>query len=284
MSGWRVDQALNWAETQLEGTGEPRTSATMLLAHTLRCSPTDLFIHPERELDPAQEAEFKGLIARRARHEPVAYLTGHRPFFDLDLLVDARVLIPRPETELLVERALELARRWPQPQIADVGTGSGAIAVALAVHLPQATIWATDLSAEALAVAQTNARRYGVAERITFAQGDLLLPLPGPLQLIVANLPYVSEAEWADLPADVRHEPPMALLAGADGLAAIRALLEQSPRYLTPDGVILAEIGAAQGQAVIALARRAFPQAYIEVIQDYAHLDRILLIDLGRVK
>lgn len=284
MSGWRVDQALSWAEMQLEGTGEPRTSAILLLAHALGCSPTDLFIHPERVLSSAQEAEFKGLIARRACHEPVAYLTGHRPFFDLDLLVDARVLIPRPETELLVEQALEHARRWPQPQIADVGTGSGAIAVALAVHLTQATIWATDLSADALAVAQINARRYGVAERITFVQGNLLLPLPGPLQLIVANLPYVSEAEWAALPPDVRHEPPMALLAGADGLAAIRALLEQSPRYLTPDGIILAEIGAAQGQSVIALARQTFPQAYVEVIRDYAHLDRILLIDLGRVK
>jgi len=253
----------------------------MLLAHVLSCTPTDLFVHPERTLSAAQEAEFKALIARRANHEPVAYLTGHRAFFDLDLFVDARVLIPRPETELLVEHALELAQRRSQPRIVDVGTGSGAIAVSLAVHLPQAAIWAVDLSAEALAVAQVNARRYRVEERITFAQGELLSPVPGPVDLIVANLPYVSEAEFAELPPDVRcYEPRLALLAGVDGLAAIRALLNQAPPYLAPGGALVGEIGAGQGKAVLALARQAFPQARVQVLRDYTHLDRIILIDL----
>ncbi len=254
----------------------------MLLAHALGCSPTGLLAHPEQELNEPQWDEFKRLVARRAQHEPVAYLTGHRAFFDLDLAVDARVLIPRPETELLVERALDLARRWEQPRIVDVGTGSGAIAVSLAAHLPRATLWAIDASAGALAVARANAHRCGVAERITFLHGDLLSPLPGPIDLIAANLPYVSAAEYAALPPDVRrYEPRAALLSGVDGLDAIRALLDQAPDRLSADGVVLLEIGAGQGMAAAALARSAFPGAAVEVVQDYARLDRIILIDLG---
>lgn len=282
MSAWRIDEALTWAVRQLVATNEPRTAASMLLAHALGCPSTGLLAHPEQELNEPQWDEFKQLVARRAQHEPVAYLTGHRAFFDLDLAVDARVLIPRPETELLVERTLDLARRWGQPRIVDVGTGSGAIAVSLAAHLPQAALWAIDASAGALEVARANARRCGVAERITFLHGDLLSPLPGPIDLIAANLPYVSAAEYAALPPDVRrYEPRSALLSGVDGLDAIRALLDQAPGLLSADGVVLLEIGAGQGMAAAALARSAFPGATIEVVQDYARLDRIILIDLG---
>ncbi|MBN1933996.1 MAG: peptide chain release factor N(5)-glutamine methyltransferase [Anaerolineae bacterium] len=282
MTVLRVDEALAWAEQQLGAVSESDTSARLLLAHVLGRSVTDLFVHPEWALTGPQQAEFERLVARRADYEPVAYLIGHRAFFDLDLAVDVRVLIPRQETELLVECALDLARCWPQSRVADVGTGSGAIAVSLAVHLPRATIWAVDRSAEALEVARANARRCGVEGQIAFLQGDMLSPLPGQVDLIAANLPYVSESEYADLPPDVRrYEPCQALLAGVDGLAAIRALLRQAPEYLAPDGIILLEIGAGQGAAVAALARNTFPQARIEAMQDYAHLDRIIIIDLG---
>lgn len=255
-------------------------AARLLLAHILNGSVSDLFAYPDRRLTADQMAGFTDLVRQRARHKPVAYLVGHRAFFDLDLLVDERVLIPRPETELLVESVIQAAGKTPV-QIVDVGTGSGAIAVSLAAHLPQATIWAIDSSNAALQVAQANARRYEVWPRIVFLQGDLLTPLPEPVDLIVANLPYVSQAEVADLPADIRlYEPREALLAGVDGLDAIRSLLGQARSHLTSSGAIWLEIGAHQGEAVRELAVRAFPQAQTSVIQDYAHLDRLVHIQL----
>jgi release factor glutamine methyltransferase len=210
----------------------------------------------------------------------VAYLVGHRTFFDMDLLTDRRALIPRPETELLVEQALHLARRWASPRIVDVGSGSGAIAIGLAKHLPQAQVFATDHSRDALHLAQENAQRHSVADRIAFLYGDLLEPLPVPVHLVVANLPYVSGAEYAALPPDIRlYEPQEALLAGEDGLSAIRALLDTAPAHITQDGALLIEIGAAHGQAVTALAKRAFPKAQVAVLPDYAGHDRIVRIE-----
>ncbi len=276
----RVQDALRWAAGQLESTAEPRLAARLLLAHALACSTTDLFVHPERALTPEQWAEYRRLICRRARHEPVAYLIGHREFFGLDLLVDERVLIPRPETELLVECAIATAKPAAQNgplRIIDVGTGSGAIAVSLAVHLPQAVIFATDASADALSVARANARRQRVAERITFLKGDLLAPLTTPVEIIVANLPYVGEREYAALPPNIRlYEPRRALIAGDDGLKAIRTLFSQARAHLAAQGVVLVEIGAQQGAAVSTWAARVFPNARIAVHPDYAGLDRIV--------
>jgi release factor glutamine methyltransferase len=279
---WRVQDALRWAALGLVQVAEPQLSARMLLAHVLGCSTTDLFIHPERMLTAQQVTTYRGLVERRARHEPVAYLVGHRSFMDLDLVVDAKALIPRPETELLVERALHVAQRWPAPRIVDLGTGSGAIAVSLATWLPQAQVYALDRSSGALQVARQNAHRYGVAGRIAFLEGDLLDPLPTPVELIVANLPYVSEGEYAALPPDVRlFEPREALLAGPDGLTAIRALMDSAGSHLVDDGIILLEIGARQGPAVCHLAAQAFPGARVELLSDYAHLDRIVHVALG---
>jgi release factor glutamine methyltransferase len=275
-----VQDGLRWAAKQLDATTEPELSARLLLAHILGCSTTDLFIHPDRSLTVDQSARFGDLVAQRARHRPVAYLVGHREFLALDFVVDERVLIPRPETELLVEAVIEAAGDAPV-RIVDVGTGSGAIAVSLAVHLPQARIWAVDASKAALQVARENARRHGVLSRLSFLQGDLLAPLPEPVEFVVANLPYVSEIEYVDLPADIRlHEPREALLAGVDGLDAIRALLDQAHAHLAPKGAIWLEIGSGQGQQVSQLARGTFPRAQVVVIQDYAHLDRLVHIQL----
>ena len=288
-STWSVQEALRWASDRLAETAEAVLAAKMLLAHVLRCTVTDLFIHPERTLTAKERRTYQSLIARRARHEPVAYLIGHRAFWDLELLVDSRVLIPRPETEELVEQAVAVAQRWPRPRLVDVGTGNGAIAVSLAVHLPLAQVFAIDRSAETLRVAHLNAHRYDVCERIVFLTGDLLAPLRTlaghshlRMQVIVANLPYVSEAEYAALPPEIRvYEPREALVSGADGLDAIRALLDTARPHLTADGVILLEIGAWQGEAVSKLAARAFPCAQIAVIPDYAHIDRIVRIEMS---
>jgi len=205
------------------------------------------------------------LLARRVSREPLPYILGTREFFGLYFAVDPRVLIPRPETELLVERALGLASRVSSSSgalcIADIGTGSGCIAIALAVHLPHACLYATDVSADALAVAQRNAATHGVASRIRFLWGDLLSPLPQPVHLIVANLPYIAAQEWETLPPEVgRFEPRGALDGGPDGLDLVRWLLRQAPAYLLPGGALLLEIGASQGEAVTKLARAAFPQ------------------------
>ncbi len=278
--GWRVDEALRWATAQLAGTDERALSAHILLAHVLGCSTTDLYVHPERRLDTDERDRYEGLIARRAQHEPVPYLLGHHAFLDLDLTVDERVLIPRPETEQLVECGIEAAHRWPQPRMADIGTGSGAIAIGLARHVPSAEVWAIDRSSDAIEVARGNAYRHGVTERITFRAGDLLAPLPGPVHAIVANLPYVSTSEYAALPAGIRcYEPRQALVAGTDGLDAIRGLLRTAEPYLVEDGVILLEIGAAQGSAAVELARAALPEAEVSLIADYGGRDRILRVE-----
>jgi release factor glutamine methyltransferase len=274
-----VQEALDWASSQLVNTSEAELAAKMLLAHVLNCSTTDLFAHPERALATADTETYCQLISRRARHEPVAYLVGHRAFFDVDVIVDRRALIPRPETEHLVERALHVARRWRAPKIADVGTGSGAVAVCLAGNLSQAHIFATDQSADALQLARENARRLGVAAQIVFLQGNLLAPLVTPVHLIVANLPYVSESEYDSLPPDIRgYEPRRALVAGEDGLDAIRALLDTARSHLTADGVLLLEIGTTQGLAVATLARRALPGAHVVILPDYAGHDRVVQI------
>jgi len=273
--------ALGQAATALENAGieEPRLDAEVLLAHALGITRAQLHAHPQRQLSTVELAHYRQLIERRARREPVAYIVGHKEFYGLDFFVDNRVLIPRPETELLVERGLEMAQARNLRLIADVGTGCGAIAVSLAVHLPQALLYATDASPAALEVAAHNCRRHGVEDRVRLLQGYLLEPLPEPVDLIVANLPYVSAAEWAQLPPEVsRYEPREALHGGPDGLNHIRSLLAQAGGYLKPAGAILLEIGATQGEAVITLAKRYFPAARVEIVQDYARLNRIVIV------
>ncbi|MFC2037230.1 peptide chain release factor N(5)-glutamine methyltransferase [Chloroflexota bacterium] len=263
-----------------EGVESPRLDAELLLAHVLGVNRAAVMAWPDRELTPKELTRYRGLVMRRAAREPLAYIVGHREFFDLDFVLNPHVLIPRPETELLVEHALQLGRRMaPAIQIADVGAGSGAIAVTLAVHLPQATVYALDDSAEALAVAEENARRHGVRERVHCLQGDLLAPLPGAVDLITANLPYVTMGEWDDLAPEIRdYEPRSALDGGPDGLNLIRLLLVASAPSLRPGGVILLEIGASQGSVVTALARQSFSHAGVQLVRDYAGLDRLVVV------
>lgn len=278
----RVDQALAWARTTLAGAcdSEP-LDAPLLLAHVLGLSRAALIAHPEHPLTPAQAAAFEALIRRRAVGEPVAYLVGMHPFFDRDLLVTPDVLIPRPETEHLVELALAWAGGRACLRVVDVGTGSGAIALTLAAHLPQARVVAVDVSGAALAVAAKNVSRYGMDSRVRLVQGDLLTSFGGALarfDVIAANLPYVPRAVLSDL-AVTRYEPRLALDGGADGLDVIRRLLAQAPDRLAAPGLLLLEIEAGQGKAVRELVWRAFPGARVDVLADYAGRDRIVRME-----
>jgi release factor glutamine methyltransferase len=254
----------------------PRLDAELIVGHVLGWSRTRVLAERGHVPTPEQLAGIEELIARRATGEPVAYLVGSKAFYNLEYFVDRRVLVPRPETELLVEHTLAVARKRAGPlTIADIGTGSGAIAIALAAHLPQAHLFAVDLSTDALAVAARNVQQHGLTERITLLHGDLLAPLPGPVDLIVSNPPYTVLAEVQ--PNVLQHEPWLALEGGPDGTAIYRRLLSQAPQYLRPGGAILLEIGAWQGPTVAELVREAFPEASVRVERDLAGLDRVVV-------
>jgi len=279
-----VSTALRSARARLAAIDDGDVTAAALLARVTGLTRTEVLARPETVLKTDQSAELDGLVERAARGEPLAYLTGQREFYGLAFDVDRRVLVPRPETEELVDLALAARPR----RVLEVGTGSGCIAVALAVHLPQAALTATDVSPEALAVARHNAQRHGVAHRIQFVQSDLLAcmnfgtPDLQLFDLIVANLPYIDSAELRALPV-ADFEPRLALDGGPGGLALIARLLSQAPAALASGGSLLLEIGAAQGAAALDVARGAFPAASARVERDLAGLDRVLVIETQSV-
>ena len=237
--------------------GTATRDAELLLLHVLQISRTTLIAHPGRELTPSQRTTYEATIARRLHHEPIQYITGRQEFYGVALDVTPAVLIPRPETEHLVEAVLKLLPANQTLKIADIGTGSGAIAIALAIHLPQAEITALDISTEALAVAATNARRHDVASRIQFLQSDLLAALnhePQTFDAIVSNPPYLPSTDRATLHPQVRdHEPPTALFAGEDGLDIYKRLITQAWSALKPNGLLALEIGHGQQADLITL-------------------------------
>ena len=251
----------------------------LLLKHALKIDRVQFYLNLDRELSPDEETTFWQLVERRLKGEPTAYITGHREFYGLDFYVDPRVLIPRPESELLVEKALELAKSRHIAAIADIGTGCGVIAISLALNLPQAKIYATDISASALEVAQINCHKHGVADRICLLQGDLLDPSPEPVDLIIANLPYVKEAELSRT-GPTNFEPKVALNGGPAGLDKIRKLCRQAKGKLNPQGCLLLEIGQGQRRAVTTLLRGLFPSAGLEVFPDLNGIDRVVSLNL----
>ena len=278
----RLAQALHEATEALQAAGieDAWLEAEVLLRYTLNLDRAHLYACLQEDLSAGDQAVFHTLLARRLAHEPTAYIVGQREFYSLDLETAPAALIPRPETELLVQEALARARHSEGLLIVDVGTGNGAIAVALAVHLRQAALVAIDLSREALALAARNARRHGVESRISFLQADLLAPLAQPVDLIVANLPYVRSEDWEALPPEIReHEPRIALDGGPDGLREIGRLLEQAPSHLRPGGSLLVEMGFLQAAPALALACRCFPGAAARILPDAAGLERLLAVD-----
>jgi release factor glutamine methyltransferase len=309
-----VARTLAWATDQLRvASSTPRLDAELLLAHVLGWSRAHVLAEARALLADADLTAFRALIARRAALEPVAYLLGHKEFYGLDFIVDRSVLVPRPETELLVDLALELARlratdhrppttdhrlaqnkaedvltrspvhpftRSPNRSsvvVGDIGTGSGCIAVAVAANLPGALVYAVDISPDALHVARQNVERHGLIDCVRLLQGDLLDPLPEPVDLLISNPPYTVLSE---IDAGVRqHEPQLALDGGPDGLEVYRRLLAAAPARLRPGAAILLEIGATQGAALCELARAQFPAARVALHQDLAGLDRVVVIE-----
>jgi release factor glutamine methyltransferase len=259
----------------------PNRESQLLLAHVLGKSREWVMAYAETEITPAQHQQFETLITRANAGEPLPYLLGHWEFFGLDFIVSPAVLIPRPETELLIERALAITSG--QPRILDVGTGSGIIAVTLAAKLPTASITATDTSPAALGIAQQNAQKHGVADRITFIESDLLSSFVtqsghSVFDLLTANLPYIPSADVNTLEV-TKHEPRLALDGGPDGLDLIRRLLMDAPAILAPNGAVLLEIEYRQAPTVTAHAQTAFPNACITVHKDLAGFDRVVEVN-----
>ncbi len=308
---WTILKILTWTTDFFrdKGVSEPRASAEILLAHSLNLSRLDLYLRHDQPLTVEERSRFRDLVRRRVAGEPVAYLTGHREFYSLDFLVTPDTLIPRPETEFLVDAAVEAGKAigegedllregakgrgplpppsnsLPQPQKGgllrglELGVGSGAVVVALAKELPQFRWLGIDISAAALTVARENVRRQGVADRITLVQADLLAALrPGPrFALMVANLPYVPTVVWEKLPKDIKDfEPAQALKGGADGLDLIRRLIGEASNFLAPEGCLALEVGEGHAPLVMGLLREAGSYGDITAIRDYQRVERVV--------
>jgi release factor glutamine methyltransferase len=266
----------------------PAITARAVLSSVLGRPREWLVAHDDVMLDDATLARVENLLGRVLAHEPLAYILGHREFYGLELKVDRRVLIPRPETEMLVELALSHLNNLPPPQpgeggrvvdLIDVGTGSGAVAIAVSMHAPEAHVIATDISSDALEVARENAHVHGAIGRVRFVQSDLLASVSERARVITANLPYVTLAEIDALPPEIQsHEPRVALDGGVDGLTLVRRLLAQLDAHLVSGASAFFEIGSSQGQAALEAARTALPGWRVALDKDLAKLERVLQV------
>ncbi|MHB8105398.1 MAG: peptide chain release factor N(5)-glutamine methyltransferase [Dehalococcoidales bacterium] len=251
----------------------------ILLRHMFKIDRAQLYAELERSINPSDNKTLMKLVKRRVKGEPSAYITGHKEFYGLDFIVNKHVLIPRPETELLVEIAISLFRNYHYLTVADIGTGCGAIAVSLAINLPTVKIYATDISLKALEVAEQNCLRHGVKDRVTLIQGDMLAPLPESVDLIIANLPYVKEA---DIPGKgpLSFEPRLALNGGEKGLDKIKILCRQANEKIKNQGSLLMEIGQGQAEDVKSILHKYFPSGLIECEKDLAGIERVVILRL----
>ena len=255
------------------GVENPRLNAEHLLAHALGLKRMELYLQFDRPLTESERAPLRDLVKRRGAREPLQHVLGTAEFHGRTFACDKRALVPRPETEQLVELALEMAKDKPPTTILDIGTGSGVIALTIALELPSATLHATDLSPDALALAAENAARQALTDRLVVHQADLFPPDDARFDLIIANLPYIPAEEIASLSPEVRHDPASALDGGADGLDLIRRLIETAPDRLAPGGALLLEIGLGQADAVnTLLSARKFRD--ISVRPDYQNIPR----------
>lgn len=286
MTAWTIQKLLAWITEYLtkNEVDAPRLSAEMLLSHVLDLKRIELYTQFDRVVEKGALDRLHDLVKRAGSHEPVAYLVGRTEFYSLEMEVTSDCLIPRPETELLVQRAIEFLRtREGQQHVCDLCTGCGCIAIAIAKGYPDARVVATDLCDKALAVAARNVAKHGLQERVELLCGDLFDPLVPQLDvtqwdLIVCNPPYVSTVEYETLDKNVKdYEPPTALLAGADGMDVYRRIAEQIDRFLKPDGALMLEIGCAQGPAVRQLLEQTGAFSDVRIEKDHQHHDRLII-------
>ena len=278
----KIRQVASEVEATLErnGISDSRLEAEVLLRHALKYDRAQFYASLNEHISAEQIQHIQDLVDRRIDREPLAYITGQREFYGLDFLVSPNVLIPRQETELLVDAALAFAREHPVGviAIADIGTGSGAIAIAIGVNLPDSSVFATDCSADALEVANCNRQRHGVADRVSLHRGDLLAPIVQRIDLIVSNPPYIANHLLPGLPPEVLREPQLALDGGNHGLEVMRRLLEQAPPKLNEGGRLILEISPEQLEQVCAMAQEQFPGSDIKYISDLLGLARCVTI------
>ena len=279
---WTVSRVLDWTVKHLKqhGSPSPRLDAEVLLAHARHCPRIKLYTDFDQPMTDAQRGVMRDLVKRRAQAEPVAYLIGEREFYSLGFHLTRDVLIPRPDTEVLVMELIERARKSESPKILDLGTGSGCIAVTAAVNLPTAQVTAVDLHAGALQVARSNAERHKVTERMEFLEGDLFAPVAAGkrFDFVVSNPPYIPSGELAGLQEDVRkHEPQLALDGGGDGLDVIRRLIAKLPEFLAENGTFLVEIDPPQFEAVQTMLSEIGGFAKISGVKDLAGEQRVVI-------
>ncbi len=284
---WTIKKLLDWTTDYFKkyGIEWPHLEAEILLSHSLKIPRIQLYVQFERVLNEDELAEYKKLILRRSKREPIAYITGHQPFMSLDLEVNPSVLVPRPETEKLVEVAIESAKDLPFPHIADIGTGSGAIAVALAKYLPKAKLIGTDTSKGAIEIAKRNAEKHGVSDRCQFIEGDLFEPLAeykDRFDMIVSNPPYIKTSEIDTLQPEIsKFEPRGALDGGEDGLKYYKQIIGRADEYLKQSGLLIIELGAGQLREVQEIISSSAKYAGTSVKKDLSGLDRVLVAEKG---
>ncbi|HEX9861095.1 MAG TPA: peptide chain release factor N(5)-glutamine methyltransferase [Nitrospirota bacterium] len=279
-----VNDALNAAERELAASGVdgPRLTAELIMAHVMETGRAGVYARLRDELAAVEAERFFELVERRAGREPLQHITGRQEFFGLDFEVTPDTLVPRPETELVVTEALKRVAGTTGALVADIGTGSGCIAVAVAVNAPGAIVYAVDVSGPALAVAGRNAGRHGVADRVRSMQGDLLGPLAGMglegrLDVIVSNPPYIPAADIPGLQPEVQFDPDSALDGGPDGLDVVRRILRDAPAFLKPGGALLVEVGAGQSDAVMQIVSETGGMSVDTFLVDFAGIERVLV-------
>ncbi len=290
---WTIQRLLNWVTEYLKNKAvdSPRLSAELLLSHVLGLKRIELYTQFNKVVEQDKLSELRGLVKRAGEHKPIAYLTGKREFYSLDFEITRDCLIPRPETELLVERAIEFLRtRDGNQYVCDLCTGSCCVAVAIARNFANCRIVATDISDAALEVAERNVTRHGLGGRIELLRGDLFEPIipglgPAKFDLIACNPPYVSEPEFEKLAGNVRDfEPKLALAAGADGLDVIKRVIAEATQFLKPAGALMLEIGNNQGPAVCALLENTERFATVNIEKDYNKLNRLAIAIMQQVE
>ena len=277
---WTIGSILKWSEQYFgsHGAETPRLDAEVLLSYLLGQKRIFLYVHFDQPLTAEELARYREMVKRRAAGEPVAYICGEKEFMGLTFKVTPAVLVPQPDTETLVEAVIERLKGKEGARIADVCTGSGAIALALAHYLPETSVAATDISADAVSIAKENAENLGLSERVEFREGDLLAPLSGePFDAIVSNPPYIPSVEIAGLPREVRAEPIIALDGGADGLDFYRRLVHESAALLKDGGFLAVECGDTQAGAIAEMAvTGGFGRT--EIVHDLADKERVVVM------